>query len=63
MRTDKSDINHAVLKNHYNYQAITITLDVEDDPVLGYKTGVPVNRFNICGAGAGSAFHIMEPGL
>jgi hypothetical protein len=63
MRTHESNVNHAMLINHHDHQPVTITLDIEDDPVIGDKASITVYGLDMCRALPVSAFHIMEPGL
>jgi hypothetical protein len=52
-----------MLVNYQNDQPVMITLDVKNNPVVGYKAGIPVNRFDIRWRLPYGVFCIMEPGL
>jgi hypothetical protein len=63
MRSNKSDIYYVVLIGNRYYQPVPITFDVEHNPVVCYKAGILIYRFDIYRGVPARTFHIMEPGL
>jgi hypothetical protein len=63
MHSDEPDVNHSIMINDQNHQPVMIAFDVKHDPVIGQKTGISVNSFDIRRTGPTCAFDIMKPGL
>jgi len=47
MCSDKTDIDHTVLKNDDHYDSILISFDIEHNSIVRNKTGIPVYLFNV----------------
>jgi hypothetical protein len=63
MCSNEPDVNQPIFVNYHNYQPVMVTFDIEDDPVIYYKTGVAINSFDISRAFPDSTLNIVKPGL
>jgi len=63
MCSDKTDIDHTVLKNDDHYDSILISFDIEHNSIVRNKTGIPVYLFDVSRRVPGCEFYIVKPGL
>jgi hypothetical protein len=63
MRTDKPGKHYAKIILHRGNEPVFIPLDVENNPVLGQKTGIPINRLDICRTLPVRMLNVMVPCL
>ncbi|MFM2303020.1 MAG: hypothetical protein RLZZ135_424 [Cyanobacteriota bacterium] len=61
MCTDKSNEDDADVITHMNDEAIFITLNIKDCPIIRNDAGIGINTFNICGTLLISLSDIINP--
>jgi len=63
MHTDKSDEHYAKIILYRGNEPVFIPFDVKNNPVMGQKTGIPINRFDIRRTFPVRMFDVMVPCL
>lgn len=63
MHTDKPDKHYAEIILYRSNEPVFIPLNVENNPVLGQKAGIPINRLDICRISPARMFDVMIPCL
>ncbi len=63
MGTDKSNVDNAKFIADNNHNAISVPFDVENNPVVGDKAGIPIYLFDFCWRSPIGLLDICVPGL